>query len=105
MLSLPKISAAAGLVAALSLTALSAAPAEASYFTQRCNDNGCYRVRCHDDGYGCVRVSSYRSSGYQAQRYFDPNDAYYPRTAHYRCSADGESCHWTDSYRDDDNRY
>ena len=107
MLSLPtstKIGAAAAVVA-LGLSTFAATPASASYIAQRCNDDGCYRVRCHDDGFGCVRISAYYDSDYAVAppRYYLPADEpYYHSTARYLCSSDGEDCRWSNTYRDDD---
>jgi hypothetical protein len=95
-----KLGAAAGLLA-LGLTAASAVPANAAYYASRCDSDGCYRVRCHDDGFGCVRVSSYYGSDYMAPRdYDDMDDPYYHSRARYLCDSDGDYCHWTHTYRD-----
>jgi hypothetical protein len=104
MLSLSRITklgAATGLLA-LGLTAASAVPASAAYYASRCDSYGCYRVRCHDDGFGCVRVSSYESSDYMVPRDYDydMDDPYYHATSRYLCNSDGEYCHWTHTYRD-----
>lgn len=96
-----KLGAVAGLLT-LGLTAFSATPANAAYYASRCDSYGCYRVRCHDDGFGCTRVSSYYSSDYQVPRDYDEDmDApYYHSTARWLCNSDGEYCHWTHDYRD-----
>jgi hypothetical protein len=87
--------------------ALSATPAEAFYDSQRCNDYGCYRVRCNDDGDRCTRLSSYSESEYVAPPvYVPPRDAAYAHSAaRYLCDADGDDCRWTHIYRDDPDDY
>jgi hypothetical protein len=106
MLSLSRIAklgAATGLLA-LGLSVASAVPASAAYYASRCDSYGCYRVRCHDDGFGCTRVSSYYSSDYMVPREYDRDydmdDPYYHATARYLCNSDGDYCHWTHTYRD-----
>jgi hypothetical protein len=94
-----KLGVAAGLLA-LGLTAASAVPADAAYYVSRCDSYGCYRVRCHDDGFGCTRVSPYYSSDYMAPRNYDRDDPYYHATSRYLCNSDGDDCYWTHSYRD-----
>ncbi|HEY1710005.1 MAG TPA: hypothetical protein VGG10_17170 [Rhizomicrobium sp.] len=104
MLSLPtstKIGAAAAVVA-LGLSTIAATPAQASYIAQRCNDDGCYRVRCHDDGFGCIQVSGYYDSDYAGppRHYIPADEPYYHARARYLCSSDGEDCRWTNTYND-----
>lgn len=96
-----KIAAGAGLLA-LGLAA-SATPAQA-YTMQRCNDDGCYRVRCDDDGDNCVRISSYYGSSYYVRRSYQPiyDRPYYHVDSRYLCDADGDDCHWTHYYLDSD---
>ena len=101
---IPKLGAAAGLLA-LGLTAASVVPANAAYYASRCDSYGCYRVRCHNDGFGCVRVSSYYSSDYMVPRDYDMDDPYYHATARYLCDSDGDYCHWTHTYRDGFDNY
>lgn len=99
--NIAKLGAAAGLLS-LGLTAFSATPANAAYYASRCDSYGCYRVRCRDDGFGCVRTSTYYSSDYMVPRdnTEDMDDPYYHQTARYLCNSDGEYCHWTHTYRD-----
>ena len=96
-----KLGAALGLFT-LGPTAFSAARADAASHASRCDSYGCYRVRCHDDGFGCVRTSTYYSSDYTMPRNDDRDmDApYYHATARWLCNSDGENCYWTHTYRD-----
>jgi hypothetical protein len=97
-----KVAAGAGLLA-LGLAAASS-PAQA-YTMERCNDNGCYRVRCDDDGYNCTRISSYYGSSYYVRRtYTTPmyDRPYYHAAGRYLCDTDGDECRWTHYYMDSD---
>jgi hypothetical protein len=99
----PRIAAVAGFVA-LGLMAAATTSAEAAYVSRSCDANGCYRVRCVDDGYGyrCSKISNYYQSDYD--RDYTPmyDRPYYHASSRYLCSSDGVDCRWTNYYRDGD---
>lgn len=85
-----------------------ASPASAAYMDHRCNADGCWTVRCSDDGAYCRRVwerdnyadrhystpsSYYRSHGYYDGNRWVPYDRDNYRR-HWTCDALGGDCHW-----------
>ena len=73
-------------------------PAAAATYETRCYGDDCYRVRCNDFGYNCVRTESLGDVGYV--RYRD----------RMVCDADGDDCHMVrtrtyDYDRDDDDYF
>lgn len=74
------------------LAGAGATSASAEIIKTQCFGDDCYRVRCDDWGFDCVRT------GYIDRDYDRGYRAYRSR---YICDADGEYCHWTRTYDDD----
>jgi hypothetical protein len=98
------IFASAAFAALLGAGALAAntTPAAAAYLSHRCDANGCWTVRCDDDGDYCRRVCHYAPSSYYRGNGFYIGNSWhsYDRDnyrRHWVCDPDGDDCHW--SYR------
>ncbi len=80
----------------LAVAGTSAVPVSAATYETRCYGDDCYRVRCNDFGFNCIRMEYL-------------GDVDYARTRERLvCDEDGEDCHWVRSriyYDDDDYDY
>jgi len=65
------------------------APAAADTITTQCFGGDCYRVRCNDLGYDCVRMTY---DTYDRDRYYDTT--YSADRSRLVCDADGDNCHY-----------
>jgi hypothetical protein len=87
-----KTSTAAALIG-LGVVAASATTAAARTYETRCFGDDCYRVRCNDFGYNCVRMEYMGPIGYVRHR------------DRLMCDSDGDDCQWVRTRMYDDYDY
>jgi hypothetical protein len=93
MLSIPKTVKCAALLG-LGTAATANAPASAYIVRTSCLGDECYRERCSNDGYDCVRIS-YRDF-----------DRYRYEPTRYTCNPSGLNCHYVPrGYHDEDSNW
>jgi hypothetical protein len=71
-----------------------AAPASADTITTRCFGDDCYRVRCDDAGFDCVRYNPAYDRDYYDYSNYSPYSDYRVGRTQWVCDSFGDNCHY-----------